>query len=159
MIAIGPRSGHILPPLPEGGKRRTLRVRGSQPRRGAFTIVVLVCLLVSAMVLASLLKLALLHDGQMGQVQMRLQTNWLADSGLERAASRLAVDPAYVGETWTINAERLGGQDAAAVVIRVEKVESQTNRRLVVVEAAYPAEGTQRVRLTRQTTITLVQEI
>ena len=134
------------------------RGQGNVPRRGAFTVVVLVCLLVSAMVLASLLKLALLHDGQLGNVQMRLQAGWLADSGLERAAARLAVDPAYAGETWTINAERLGGPDAAAVVIRVEKDESQTQRRLVVVKAVYPAEGTQQARLTRQTTIILAQE-
>jgi hypothetical protein len=120
--------------------------------------VVLVCLLVSAVVLASLLKLALLHDGQLARVQMRLQAGWLADSGLERAMARLAVDPAYTGETWTIAADRLGGTDPAAVVIRVENEESQTDRRLVVIEAAYPAEGTQQARLTRQTTITLKQE-
>ncbi len=110
------------------------------------------------MVLASLLKLALLHDAQMGNVQMRLQTGWLADSGLDRAAARLAADPAYAGETWKINSESLGGPDAAAVVIRVEKDASQAHRRLVVVEAVYPAEGTQQARLTRKMNITLAQE-
>ena len=135
------------------------RTQRNIPRRGAFTVVVLVCLLVSAMVLASLLKLALLQDGQMRHVQMRLQTGWLADSGLERAAAHLAVDAAYAGETWAIDAKRLGGPDAAAVVIRVEKDASQTHRRQVVVEAVYPAEGTPQARLTRQTTITLAQEI
>ena len=132
--------------------------KDSHRRRGAFTVVVLVCLLVSALVLASLLKLALLHDGQLASVQMRLQTGWLAESGLERAVSRLAVDPAYTGESWTINADRLGGTDPATVVIRVEKNESQSDRRLVVVTAAYPAEGTQQARLTRHTTLTLNQE-
>jgi hypothetical protein len=120
--------------------------------------VVLVTLLVSTMVLASLLKLALLHDGQSGHVLLRVQTAWLAESGLERAAERLAADPAYAGETWKIAADRLGGLDAAAVVIRVKKDDSQTDRRLVEVEASYPSEGTPQARLTRQTTITLAQE-
>ena len=134
------------------------RAQGNDRRRGAFTVVVLICLLLSAMLLASLLKLALLQDGQSACIQMRLQAGWLADSGLERAAARLAADPAYAGETWTIDADRLGGPDAAVVVIRVERNESQTQRRLVVIEAVYPAEGTQQARLTRQTTITLAQE-
>jgi hypothetical protein len=132
--------------------------QGRCHRRGAFTVVVLVCLLVSAIVLASLLKLALLHDGQLASVQMRLQAGWLADSALDRAVARLAVDPAYSGESWTIDADRLGGSDPATLVIRVEKEELQTDRRRVVVAAVYPAEGTRQARLTRQTTITLNQE-
>jgi hypothetical protein len=132
--------------------------RVGRARRGAFTVVVLVCLLVSAMVLGSLLKMAWLHDGQLRRVQMRLQANWLAESGLDRAAARLAVDPAYTGETWTIDALRLGGPDKAAVVIRVEQDESQSQRRKVVAEAAYPAEARQQARLTRHMTITLAQE-
>lgn len=132
--------------------------RGGETRQGAFTVVVLVCLLISTMLLASLLKLALLHDGQSGHVLMRLQTDWLVESGRERAAARLASDPAYSGETWTIDAGRLGGPNAAAVVIRVRKDDSQSDRRLVEVEAAYPPEGTPQARLTRQTRITLTQE-
>ena len=89
---------------------------------------------------------------------MRLQAGWLAEAGLDRAAARLAVDSAYAGETWTINAERLGGPDAAAVLIRAEKDELQTPGRLVVVQAAYPAEGTRQARLTRTITIILEQE-
>ena len=131
---------------------------GNRSRQGAFTVVVLVCLLLSAMLLASLLKLVWLQDGQSGRVQMRLQAVWLADSGFERAAARMAVDPDYSGETWTIDANRLGGPDAAIVVIRVDKDESHTHRRQVEVKAVYPAEGTQQARLIRQTTITLAQE-
>ncbi len=152
------------PPYPralaKGGENASLCAiaNTANVRGGAFTIVVLICLLISAMVLASLLKLALLDDGQSRNVQMRLQSVWLADSGLERAAARVAADPAYAGETWTIDAERMGGPDAATVVIRVEKDESQAQQRVIVVVAVYPAEGTQQARLTRHTTITLAQE-
>ena len=127
------------------------------PRRGAFTVVVLVCLLISTMVLASLLKIVLLHERQLGREFVRVQTNWLADSGLERAVGRLAVDPNFTGETWTIDAARLGGRDPAVVAIRIEQVESQPLQRLIVVEATYPAQGSEQARITRQATVTLTQ--
>jgi hypothetical protein len=126
--------------------------------RGAFSVVVLVCLVISTMVLASLLKITLLHDRQVGSEIMRVQTSWLADSGLERAAGRLAIDRAFEGETWTVNAARLGGRDPAVVAIRIEQVESQPLQRLIVVEATYPPEGPNQARITRQAIVTLTQE-
>src|SRR5712691_7856183 len=92
-------------------------------RRGAFTSIVLVCLLISAMLLGGLLKIVLLQNRQAGRELGRVQAVWLAESGLDRAASRLAGDSDYAGETWTIAAARLGG-DRAEVVIRVERMES-----------------------------------
>ncbi len=127
-------------------------------RRGAFTVIVLVCLLISTMVLGSLLKIALLRDRQLGREFSRVQTNWLADSGMERAASRLAADPAFSGETWKIDADRLGERDPAVVVIRIEPVETQPHQRRIVVEAVYPAQGPVHARITRQANITLTQE-
>jgi Tfp pilus assembly protein PilX len=128
------------------------------PRRGAFIIVVVVCLVLAGMLLASLLKMALLHERQLGYEQARLQAAWLADSGLERAASRLAVNGGYAGETWTIAAAELGGPEGAVVVIHVQKDETQDERRAIVVEAAYPAQGPHQARLTRHTTITVSKE-
>jgi Tfp pilus assembly protein PilX len=127
-------------------------------RRGAFTVVVLVCLLISTMILLSLLKIVLLHDRQLGREGVRVQAVWLAEAGLERAADRLAADSAFSGETWKIEASRLGGRDPATVTIRIDSVESQPHHRLVVVEAVYPAEGPEQARITRQTTVTLIQE-
>jgi len=40
----------------------------------------------------------------------------------------------------------------------VKKDDSQSDRRLVEIEAAYPSEGTPQARLTRQSTMTLKQE-
>jgi hypothetical protein len=121
-------------------------------------VIVLVCLLISTMVLGSLLKIALLRDRQLGREFSRVQSNWLADSGLERAASRRAADPDFAGETWKIDGDQLGGRDPAVVVIRVEPVEQQPHQRLIVVEAAYPAQGPEHARITRQANITLTQE-
>jgi Tfp pilus assembly protein PilX len=134
------------------------RSRRMAPRRGAFLVVVVVCLVLAGMLLASLLKMALLHERQLGYEQARLQAAWLADAGLERATSRLAVKSDYAGETWNIAAAQLGGPEGAVVVIRVQKVDTREQRRAVVVEAVYPAQGPHQARLTRQTTITVSKE-
>jgi Tfp pilus assembly protein PilX len=131
---------------------------GACSRRGAFTVIVLICLLVSGMLLATLLRLALQQNRQAGYEQARLQAAWLAVSGLDRAADRLALEPDYAGETWTIEPASLGGRSAGTVVIRVEKAEADSDRRTVVVEAVYPAEGPHQARLTRQATFSIPKE-
>jgi len=150
----------IMKPKPVPVAGGDLRDRhGPRSRRGAFTVVVLICLLVAGMLLASLLKLALLQNRQAGYEQARLQAAWLAVSGLDRAASRLALEPSYAGETWSIESARFGGSDGATVVIRVEKTETAANRCTVVVEATYPAEGPHQARLTRQATLSIPKEL
>jgi hypothetical protein len=121
-------------------------------------IVVLVCLIVSGMLLASLLQTALLQDRQLVYVQYRSQTAWIADAGLERALGRLALAPEYEGETWNIDSDYFGGSDSAVVVIRVEKEEIRPSRRRIVVEAVFPSEGPQQARLTRRVTVNTSQE-
>ena len=127
-------------------------------RRGAFIIVVMVCLLVAGMLLGSLLKLALLQARQLECEQARQQAAWLADSGLDRAVARLASDPAYPGESWNIEAAQLGGSDAALVEIRVQQDETRDSHRAVVVAATFSADGPHPARITRQTTINLSKE-
>ncbi|MGE5191606.1 MAG: hypothetical protein ACM3U2_03835 [Deltaproteobacteria bacterium] len=134
------------------------RAQHAGSRRGAFIVVVMVCLLVAGMLVASLLKLALLQDRQLVYEQARLQAAWLAEAGLDRAAGRLAREPAYAGETWDIDADQLGGGDAAAVVIRVQIEETRPQQRTIVVEAHFPAEGPYQARLTRETTVILSKE-
>src|SRR5262245_59485829 len=140
--------------------RTYARFESHQPasRRGAFTVVVLVSLLVVGMLVASLLRMALLQDRQLGYDQLRLQASWLAESGMERAVSRSSADPGYSGETWRIEPEQLRGASAAAVVIRVEKAETNSSQRKIIVEAVYPEEGPHQARLTRETTVVLSKE-
>jgi hypothetical protein len=121
-------------------------------------IVVLVCLIVSGRLLASLLNAALLQDRQLTIEQYRAQSGWLAEAGLERAARRLALAPDYAGETWNLEAGYFGGSDSAVVVIRVEKEETRSSRRKIVVEAVFPSGGTHRARLTRQATVNISKE-
>jgi len=140
-------------------QRSHSRLNDEQRRRrhGGFAVVVLVCLLVAGMVLASLVKLAMLQDRQSGRDQWRLQAGWLADSGINRAASRLAGNPDYAGETWEVGSDRLGG-DGATVVIRVQNDKGGGRRRLVTAEAVFPAAGPEQARQTRQLFVSLSEE-
>jgi len=124
-------------------------------RRGAVLIVVLACLAVALLVMASLVRMAVLQRNQMQVGARQLQARWLAESALERAAARLAADPKYSGETWSLPAGALGGRDGAVVKIEVVKIEVETAagqpaRRLVRVQADYPDHPHLRVRHTRQ---------
>ena len=138
--------------------RRHLGTRRRESRRGAFMVVVMICLLVSSLIVGALLKLALMQSRQLVQEQRQMQAEWLADSGLERAASRLATDPNYGGETWNIEPDSIGGQDAGLVTIKVEKDRLQTQNRSVTIEAVYPADGPSQVRRRLAATVAISQE-
>lgn len=132
--------------------------RATSRRNGGFLVVAMICLVLSTVLVGAVLTLVRTQHRQMAQEQLRLQAEWLAESGLERAVSKLHADATYERETWSIAAGELGGVDAGAVTIRVEPVENHPQQRIVHVEAVYPAGSTQAVRRTRQTTIVLFQE-
>jgi len=115
-------------------------------RRGAVLIVVLVCLAAAGALFAVLARQALQERRSTERLLWNAQAAWLAEAGAERAAARLAVDPAYAGETWNLSPADLAGADGGAVRIRVEKVAGNPNRRKVRVEADYPDDPTHRVR-------------
>jgi type II secretory pathway component PulK len=114
-------------------------------------LVLLVSLAVAAAISVSVLRLAALQRRSLEIHQWQAQAEWLAESGLERAAARLAADPAYRGETWTIPAEALE-TDGGVVAIRVEPVAAQPDRRRIRIEAGYLSG---RARQTRDATLTL----
>ena len=87
--------------------------------------------------------------------QQRLEAGCLADSGLTRAAARLAADPNYRGETWHVAAESLGGRSAASVAIEIAPDDARPNARRVRVVANYPDSGPGRVRRSKQRIIVL----
>ena len=133
----------------------TASVRRADRRRGAVLVMVLVCAMVALAILVSLVKLAAAGRRMVDQQSWQVQAVWLAESGLERAAWRLAADADYKGETWTLPADQLAAADAAVVQIRVETIPEQPNRRLVRVRADYPDHPTNRVRLSKQAVVEL----
>jgi hypothetical protein len=116
------------------------------------SVAVLVCLVVMTLICGSLLRLVHSQRALVRSEERRLQADWLAESALERAASRLGDDPAYPGETWTLSAGDLGGNEPGVVTINVEPDRDpvESHRRRVTIQADYPVEASRRVRSRRQ---------
>jgi Tfp pilus assembly protein PilX len=127
----------------------------AKPPRGMISVAALVCLLVMTLICGSLLRTIQTQRALVRSEERRLQAEWLAESGLERAYVRLANDPAYTGETWTLSADQLGGMDAGSVTISVGAGPEHggVSQRLVSVQADYPGDPPRRVRVRRQATV------
>jgi Tfp pilus assembly protein PilX len=93
------------------------------------TVAVLVCLVVAAMIGGALLRTGLVQRRRIQMEERRLQALWLAESGLERAAARLADAHDYRGETWEVPAADLGGPWPGTVTIAVETTDAPPSRR------------------------------
>jgi Tfp pilus assembly protein PilX len=132
------RTSHILP-----------------PRRGGMLIIVLVCLIVAATILASVLKLAGSYRRDQAAEQNRAQADWLAESALERAVSRLQKDAAYSGEIWKVGPEELQRQQAGEVTIRVESDRQMPEARRIVIVAEFPADSATPARRTKEQTVSM----
>ena len=82
--------------------------------------------------------------------ERRLQAEWLAESGVARAAARVAAErDDYRGETWEITAAALGASDPGRVAIVVAPVKGDDRHRRVDVRADYPVESSRRARVSR----------
>jgi hypothetical protein len=104
----------------------------------------------------SWLKLAVMERRAAQEQQVQLQAEWLAESALDRAASRLDADGEYAGETWRVSAEEIGGLEGGEVLIRIAAVNDQPQRRLVQVQADYPTNLPRRHRCSKSLTIEVV---
>src|SRR3954468_2258390 len=138
---------------------------GKRERRGLTAVAVLVCLVIVTMVSGVLLKVGLTHRDQVRSQEHRLQAEWLAQSGLDRAVTRLAADPGYAGETWKLSCRDLGlpeiagpAEDPAAVVaIKVEPAGSPgaTTQKVIKVQADHPPDLPRRSRHSTQILVEL----
>jgi hypothetical protein len=134
----------MSPPLP------STRPRSAAKRRGLVSVAVIVCLLIITMICGALLRIGLAERRLIQDEERRLQAEWLVESGLERAAERLATSGNYEGETWKIPASELNGPAPGVVRIVVETPASQPRRRRVRVEADYPANSDSRARQSKE---------
>jgi type II secretory pathway component PulK len=131
------------------------RQTGGQTRRGGALIVAVVCIAAAGVILLSIVRLAAARRQAVQVETWRLQARWLSQSALERAEARLAADPRYAGETWSVPAEALGRPDAASVRIAVAPADSRPKARRVRVEADYPDDPVHRVRHSREKVVEL----
>jgi len=118
---------------------------------------VMVCLAVFATLGGVLLKLALSEQRQVRMQEWRLQAEWLAESGIERAAARLADSADYTGETWEVSPEKLGDGFAGVVTIEVERVGAQPNLRQVRVRSDYLRDGVRSARHSKEIQVEIKQ--
>jgi Tfp pilus assembly protein PilX len=118
-------------------------------------ILILACLAIAAVLLITGVKLAVASHRLTRTFNWNVQAQWLAESGLGRAAAQLAADANYTGETWTIPADSFGDDDAGIVKIEVVTVADQASRRLVKVEADFPDDPQNRVHFSKELTLEL----
>ena len=116
-------------------------------------IVALVCVVVALAITVSIIKLAATGRRMCRERSWQVQAAWLAESGLERAAWRLADQPDYTGETWSLSADELATTDAAVVTIQVETIPDRPDRRRVRVRADYPNHPQHRARASKQAVV------
>eukprot|EP00913_Durusdinium_trenchii_P008836 g8302.t1 len=109
--------------------RHSIRDRNASKRDGAIIIFAMIALLLASAISVAMLKTAFAERRLAMREQTRVQANWLMQSGLERAAARIAKNSDYKGETWKIPATELGGRHAGTVVITVAAVPSDSRQR------------------------------
>ena len=114
------------------------------------SVAVLIGLIIIGIICAGLLKVALARRAEVATEERKLQAEWLAESGLERASSRLATSGDYSGETWEIRSQELGNRGTGQVVIQVERVADHPDRRKVHVQADYPSGASLRSRQSKE---------
>lgn len=129
--------------------RRTYTPRRQPPRGGFLMLTALVCVAL-AVGLAGLLARIAVVDMQYDRTQRhRMQCEWLAEAGVERAVARLAAEPDFAGETWHIAPEQLDGRHAAVVRTAVEPDPERPGERIINVQADFPDDPHRRVRHAR----------
>jgi hypothetical protein len=144
---------------------RVHRAASRHPRRGITAVVVLICLVVVSLLSGVLLKVGMAHRQTVRAEERRLQAEWLAQSGLERARHKLAETALYTGETWKLTAADLGlraaeagGQGAAVVRITVEPAGSGSSAKRIKVEADCLPDPPRRARHSLQVQVELATQ-
>jgi hypothetical protein len=107
--------------------------------------------------LVALLRLAAAESRGLKSDAWKEQAEWLAESGAERAAARLADDPEYRGETWRIPPEAFGGSNGAVVLIEVQSPPGPgpSERRVVRARADFPDDPQRRARKSKTIVVLL----
>lgn len=122
----------------------------SVPRTGVAALIAVALLAMTTLLLGAWFQTAVRCQRAQRAAEHTMQSFWLAEAALERAAAQLAADPRYTGETWKLTAGQLGLPSGATIVIRVEPSGEGQPGHIVRVRADYPDSPTWRVRTSRQ---------
>ena len=124
-------------------------------RPGVILVIAIVCIAVASVIFLAVLRTAVAERGALRAEAWRQQALWLAESGVERAAARLAADSGYQGETWNVPADQLAADTGGVVEIEVQAVPQRPDHRLVRVRADFPDDPQHRARKSKQVLIQL----
>jgi len=145
------------------------RARVAKAPRGLTVVAMIVCLIILTLVSGAILKVSIAHRELAREREHRLQAEWLAESGAERAIARLNRDRDYTGEIWNLSRNELGlsasaptgsqpeslGEPAARITIAVARDPAGSNRRDVSIKADYPLVEARRARHSKEFMIDL----
>lgn len=133
-----------------------IRHHSKHRRPAAAMMVALVVVLVVGLITGLSLKAILRSARHTREEQQRLQAELLADAALSRAVLQLQKDPAWKGETWTVNTALATplSKSTGSADIRVETKPSQPESFKISVVAIYPAEPVHRAQARREMTLT-----
>ncbi len=123
----------------------TLSVHSSRP--GSTLVAVLAAMTVVLLLLGGMLKIGLIGRRQLLKELDARQAECLLEAAADRAAQRLAADPAWSGDARTVAADQITGVGAASVTTSIAAGEGRGPALQIVVD--YPAGRTDSVRRER----------
>ena len=106
-------------------------------RTGVMVIAALTCLLIVSTIVVGMLGSAIRVRRQLHTQRDLRQTELLLAAGVERAASRIAHDSAFVGDVWELPHESIVGRGTGRVTTKVTRSSSGSHWQVSVV-AEYP---------------------
>jgi hypothetical protein len=82
--------------------------------------------------------------------EQRIQAEWLAEAGIERAAARWKATGEATAETWMIPPEELGGRGGGKVTIAFDPPMPESKSRHVRITAEYPVDEASQALIHRE---------
>ena len=137
----------ILAPAATHSSRLTDR------RRGTVLVIFMLSLGMLSLTAAAMVRVTLLQRDMVRSNDLRVQSEWLFQSAVVRAASQLQASADYTGEEWNISAESLGQKFHAVAGIAVESANDQTKQRRVTISVVYPPGDPNRAMVSREVLI------
>jgi Tfp pilus assembly protein PilX len=129
-----------------GRRQRAANAEGPPRRRGAALVIAMIALLLVGVLAAELARSAVMQHEQVAREEWQIQAEWLAESGLDRAAVMLAADSEYRGEVW-LPASDGSETPVGRVLIEIEGSDEEVLAIRVVADV--PEATQRRVRVSR----------
>lgn len=105
-------------------------------RRGAALVVALFCLAAISAIAMATVRTAVIEQRQALRREQELQSLWLAESAVERAAVRARSEEGYSGESWRVAVGP--GEDSPAGVATITVEGDSAGERKIVAVARFP---------------------